>query len=278
LNQVGAGYLSTLGMTLLSGREFTTSDGATDTRVAIVNEAFAKKFGMGDEVVGKYMGRSGESGDSLNILIVGLMKDAKYADVKDEVPPLFFTPWRQDRRLGNLSFYVKTSLPPSQLLASIPTVLKQLDPTLPVEELKTMPQQVRENIFLDRMISILSAAFALLATLLAGVGLYGVLAYTVAQRTREIGVRMALGANGARVRSMILRQVAVMTAIGGAVGVAAALGLGRAAQSLLYGLEGHDPLVFALAVVLLAAIAITAGYLPARRAAAIDPMHALRYD
>ncbi len=278
LNQIGAGYLSTLGMSLLAGREFTTSDGANDTRVAIVNEAFAKKFGLGTDVVGKYMGRSGASGDSLNILIVGLMKDAKYSDVKDEVPPLFFTPWRQDQRTGNLSYYVRTTLPPAQLLTSIPAVLKELDPTLPVEDLKTMPQQVRENIFLDRMISILSASFALLATLLAGVGLYGVLAYTVAQRTREIGVRMALGANGARVRSMILRQVGVMTAIGGAIGVAAALGLGRAAQSLLYGLEGHDPLVFALAVALLAAIAITAGYLPARRAAAIDPMHALRYD
>lgn len=278
LNQVGAGYLTTLGMSLLAGREFTTSDGANDTRVALVNEAFAKKFGLGTDVVGKYLGRNGESGDSLNILIVGLMKDAKYADVKDDVPPLFFTPWRQDQRTGNLSFYVRTSLPPAQLLASIPAMLKQMDPTLPLEDLKTMPQQVRENIFLDRMISILSVAFALLATLLAGVGLYGVLAYTVAQRTREIGVRMALGADGARVRTMILRQVAVMTAIGGAVGVAAALGLGRAAQSLLFGLEGHDPLVFASAVALLAAIALTAGYLPARRAAAIDPMQALRYD
>jgi len=265
-------------MSLLAGREFTTSDGANDTRVALVNEAFAKKFGLGTDVVGKYMGRRGESGDSLNILIVGLMKDAKYAHVKDDVPPLFFTPWRQDQRTGNLSYYVRTSLPPAQLLTSVPAMLKQMDPTLPVEDLKTMLQQVRENIFLDRMISILSVAFALLATLLAGVGLYGVLAYTVAQRTREIGVRMALGANGAHVRSMILRQVAMMTAIGGAVGIAAALGIGRAAQSLLFGLEGHDPLVFALAVALLTAIALTAGYLPARRAASIDPMQALRYD
>jgi predicted permease len=278
MNLVGAGYLSALGMTLLAGREFTTSDGANDTRVAIVNEAFAKKFNLGTDVVGKYMGRSGESGDSLNILIVGFMKDAKYSDVKDEVPPLFFTPWRQDRRTGDLYFYVRTSLPPAQLLSAIPTVMKQLDPTLPVGELKTMPQQIKENIFLDRMISILSASFALLATLLAGVGLYGVLAYTVAQRTREIGVRMALGANGSRVRGMILRQVGLMTVIGGVVGVAAALGLGRAAQSLLYGLEGHDPFVFVLAVLLLSAIALTAGYLPARRAAAVDPMHALRYD
>ncbi len=278
VNQVGAGYLETLGMALLAGREFTTSDGANGTRVAIVNEAFARKFNMGGEVVGKYMGRGGQGGDSLNILIVGLMKDAAYSDVKDEIPPLFFTPWRQDRRLGDLNFYVRTSLPPSQLLGAIPPVLKALDPALPVSQLKTMPQQIRENIFLDRMISILSASFALLATLLAGVGLYGVLSYTVAQRTREIGVRMALGANGARVRGMILRQVAMMTLIGGVVGVAAAYALGRAAQSLLYGMEGHDPLVFLLAVALLATIALAAGFVPATRAAAVDPMHALRYD
>ena len=141
-----------------------------------------------------------------------------------------------------------------------------------------MPQQIRENVFLDRMISILSAAFAVLATLLAGVGLYGVLAYSVAQRTREIGVRMALGADGARVRALVMRQLGVMLIAGGAVGVAAAFGLGRAAQSLLYGLQGHDPLVFTLSVVMLAGVAGLAGYIPARRAAHVDPMHALRYD
>jgi ABC-type antimicrobial peptide transport system permease subunit len=141
-----------------------------------------------------------------------------------------------------------------------------------------MRQQVRENIFLDRMISIMSAAFAVLATLLAGVGLYGVLAYSVAQRTREIGVRMALGANGGNVRGLVLRQVGLMVLIGGGIGVGAALALGRAAQSLLFRLEGHDPLVFSSAVVLLSLIALAAGFVPALRASRVDPMHALRYD
>jgi ABC-type antimicrobial peptide transport system permease subunit len=156
--------------------------------------------------------------------------------------------------------------------------VKRIDPTVPVEELKTMPQQVRENVFLDRVISILSASFAILATLLAGVGLYGVLSYTVAQRTREIGVRMALGADQARVRGLVLKQVGVMTAIGGVIGVAVALGLGKAARALLFGLEGHDALVFSLSVLLLALVALAAGFLPARRAAAVHPMQALRYD
>ena len=275
-NMISAGYMAALGVKVLSGREFTTSDRRGSTRVALVNETFAKKFNLGKDAVGKFL--SDQSADSLNIQIVGLVQDAKYSSVKDKVPPIFYRPWRQDPNTGFLTFYVKTSLPPEQLLKTIPAIMKKIDPALPVEDLKTMPQQIKENVFLDRMISILSAAFAVLATLLAGVGLYGVLAYSVAQRTREIGVRMALGANSSKVKQLVLRQIGVMLAVGGVVGVAAALGLGRAAQSLLYGMQGHDPLVFAMAVLLLAAIAALAGYVPARRASQVDPMHALRYD
>ena len=141
-----------------------------------------------------------------------------------------------------------------------------------------MPEQIRQNVFLDRMISILSASFAFLATLLAAVGLYGVLAYTVAQRTREIGVRMALGADAGRVRTMVMRQVSGMMLVGGAIGLVGALGLGRAASSLLYGLEGHDPAVFVLAVLALLVVALGAAYLPARRASRVDPVQALRYE
>ena len=277
LNYVGASYFTTMGVPMRAGRDFTTSDIAGGSNVAIVNEAFVRKFNLGDEAVGKFMSKEGES-DSLDTQIVGVVPDIKYADVKDTVPPVFYAPWRQETRQGELFFYVKSTLPPEQMLASIREVVKRIDATVPVEELKTMPQQVRENVFLDRVISILSAAFALLATLLAGVGLYGVLSYTVAQRTREIGVRMALGADQSRVRSLVMRQVGLMTAIGGVVGIAVALGLGKAARSLLFGLEGHDPLVFAASVVMLVLVALAAGYLPARRAASVDPMNALRYD
>jgi ABC-type antimicrobial peptide transport system permease subunit len=141
-----------------------------------------------------------------------------------------------------------------------------------------MPRQVRENVFLDRMISVLSAAFACLATLLAAVGLYGVLAYTIAQRTREIGLRMALGATPALVRAMVLRQVGVMTLIGGAAGLALALALGRYAQSLLYQLQGYDPVVLAGSAAALAFVAMCAGFIPAQRASQVDPMQALRYE
>ncbi|MES2521552.1 MAG: ABC transporter permease [Gemmatimonadota bacterium] len=275
-NEVGADYLKNTGMQLVDGREFTVSDRAGATRVAIVNEEFARKFNLGRNAVGKFVNTNGN--DTLNVQIVGLMKNAKYNDVKDTIPPLIFLPWRQNSSTGNLNFYVRSSLPPEQLLTTIPAVLKRIDPNVPIENVKTMPQQIRENVFLDRMISILSASFAVLATLLAGVGLYGVLAYTVSQRTREIGVRMALGADAARVRRLVMRQMSGMMLIGGVVGIVAAIGLGRAARSLLFELEGHDPLVFVLSVLMLAAVAMLAGWLPARRAAQTHPMQALRYD
>jgi predicted permease len=275
-NQVGAGYFSALGIRMLQGREFTEADGADGPKVAVVNERFVQKFGLGKDVIGKFMSINGN--DTLNIQIVGLIKDAKYSSVKDSVPALFYLPWRQDRSVGSLSFYVRTALPPGQLLRTIPGVMKKIDPALPVQDIKTMPQQIRDNTFLDRMISILSAAFAVLATLLAGVGLYGVLAYTVAQRTREIGVRMALGANSGNVRLMVMRQVGGMLLFGGVAGILAAWGLGRAASSLLFGLKGYDPPVFLMATILLALVAFTAGYLPARRASEVDPIKALRYE
>ena len=206
------------------------------------------------------------------------MRNAKYSEVKGEIPPLFFRPYRQTNQLGSLNYYVRSSLPAEQILAAVPKVVAALDANLPVEHLRTLPQQVRENVFLDRFISVLSAAFAALATLLAAVGLYGVLAYTVAQRTREIGLRMALGATPARVRTMILGQLAVMTVIGGTIGLLAAAGLGRLAQSMLYQLEGSDPIVLIGSAVTLTLVAFGAGFVPAHRASRVDPMRALRYE
>jgi predicted permease len=277
-NEVGPGFFRTLGMPLIKGREFTRADGPNAAKVAIVNESFARKFNLETDVVGKRMGQSTGNAAKLDVEIVGFVKDAKYSEVKDEIPPLFFLPYRQDSGIGRINFYVRSALDPRQLMPGLTATMARLDPNLPVDGLKTLEQQVRENVFLDRMISTLAAAFAVLATMLAGIGLYGVLAYTVAQRTREIGVRMALGADAVRVRSMVLRQVGVMTAIGGVFGLAAAFGLGRLAQSLLYQMEGSDPLVFGLATVVLVLVAFAAGYVPAARAAKIDPMLALRYE
>lgn len=275
MNYVGSGFFSTMGMALLSGREFTDADAAEGSRVAVVNEAFTRKFGLDSrDAVGKRMSTGGEE---LDIEIVGVVQDAKYNEVRNEVPPLFFTPYRQ-QEIGSITLYARTGGSPDALMRAVPGLMKTIDPNLPVEELKTLEQQAKESVLLDRMVGTLSAAFAGLATLLAGIGLYGVLSYTVAQRTREIGVRMALGAASKRVRSMVLNQVGRMALIGGVLGIGAALLLGRAAQSLLYELDAFDPAVLVTVTVLLAAVSFTAGYLPARRASKIDPMEALRYE
>lgn len=276
-NAVGAGYFTMIGAALLSGRDFEPSDQAGAPPVAVVNVAFTKKFGLGRSAVGKFIGRAGAN-DSLGIQIVGLVPDVAYNGAKQEPQPVFYLPWMQQGVLGQMHFYARTRGSTEQLLAAIPQVMKRIDPALPVEEIKTLPQQLKENVFLDRMISILSAAFAALATLLAAVGLYGVLAYSIGQRTREIGVRMALGADGRRVQGMVLRQVGGMVAIGATIGALSAFGLGRAAQSLLFGLSGTDPWVFTSAVVLLVLVAFGAGWLPALRASRTAPMQALRYD
>jgi ABC-type antimicrobial peptide transport system permease subunit len=207
-----------------------------------------------------------------------LAQNTKYSSVKEPFPPVFFRPYRQEEQLGSLSFYVRTNVEPSQFLQTVPKVIAQIDPNLPVEHLRTMPQQVRENVMLDRMISTLAASFAAVATMLASIGLYGVLAYTVTLRTREFGLRMALGAEPSRVRRMVLRQVMKMTLVGGAAGVAIALVLGHLAESLLFQMKGSDPLVFSGTVLLLTAVAIGAGIIPAIRASRIEPMQALRYE
>jgi putative ABC transport system permease protein len=275
-NEVGPGYIQTLGMTLLAGREFTAADVLKAPKVAIVNEEFAKKFNLGQNAVGRHMNASDTQ--ELDIEIVGLVKNAKYSEVKAEIPPLFFRPYRQNDKMADMHFYVRTATDPGEFLTNIPRLISGIDANLPVEDLRTLPQQVRENVFLDRFISVMSTAFAVLATILAAVGLYGVLAYTVTQRTREIGLRMALGAAPERVRRMVLRQVGMMTLIGGAIGLAAAVGIGRVAASLLYKLQGYDPGVLAASGIALALVALAAGFVPALRASQVDPMRALRYE
>ena len=275
-NEVGPGYFRTLGIPVLAGREFTPSDFTGTPRVAVVNQAFVRKFHLGNDVLHKFM--SDRGADSLNIEIVGLVRDAKYNNVKDSVPPVFYTPWRQDAGVGSLNFYARTAVPPAQQLHAIPALLKRMAPTVPLDDIKTMPQQIRDNVFLDRLISILSAVFAGLATVLAAVGLYGVLAYTVQQRTREIGVRMALGADAWKVRALVVRQVGAMSILGGIAGIGLALALGQVLRSLLFGLGAHDPVVFTLSLVVLAVVALAASYVPAVRASRVDPVEALRYE
>ena len=278
-NEVGSAYFKTMGISLIAGRDFVRSDGPGAPRVAIVNEAFAKKFNLGTDVVGKRIGIDNDG--ALDTEIIGLAQNAKYSEVSDTEPAvLFYTPHRQDPEVGFMSYYVRTAIDPEQFLATVPRIVAQLDPNLPVARLRTMEQQVRENTFQFRFISVLSAAFATLATLLAAIGLYGVLAYTVSQRTREIGLRMALGAAPGRVRGMVMKQVAIMTVVGGLLGLGAGYALGRAAEAneMLFQLNGEHGSVLAISAGLLAIVSLAAGLLPAIRASRIDPMRALRFE
>jgi len=274
-NLVGPGYFKTLGVPMVAGREFTLHDSKGSPKVVVVNQAFVRKFNLGAQAVGK---RMTDGGETLDMEIIGVAADAKYSEVRDTVPPVYFRPYKQGESIGSLTFYARTAGDPSQLIAAVPRVIASLDPNLPVDNLRSLPQTVRDNTFLDRFIGVMAGSFAVLATLLAAIGLYGVLAYTVSQRTREIGLRMALGAPPSRVRSMVLRQVAIMTVIGGAIGVALSLWVGEQARALLYEMTARDPGVYVGSILTLALVSLAAGFIPAHRASRVDPMTALRYE
>jgi predicted permease len=279
VNEVGTGFFGTVGMPMLAGRDFTKTDTLKAPKVAIVNETFVKKFKLDRGAVGMRLRQGGpDSQKPFDTEIVGVVADAHYSEVKQPVPPLLYLPYRQDDELGYLVYYLRTRIDPASIVHAIPETVHRIDANLPVMELRTMPEQVRDNTAVDRTITTLAAAFAVLATLLAGIGLYGVLAYTVSQRTREFGLRMALGAAPLAIGRLVARQLARMTVAGGIVGVGLALVLGRYLASLLFQMQSTDATIIAAAVVLLLVMASAAGIIPALRASRIDPMRALRTE
>lgn len=277
-NTVGEDYFDTLEIPLLAGRRFTSFDSRDRPKVAIVNRAFADKFEMGDEVIGKGMARSTGSGVELDIEIVGLIADARYSTIKDAPPPQFYLPVWQFPSFGTATFYVRSALNPEILMPRLRDVVAELDPHLPVEGLATFKQVSQQTIVLDRLMGTLAGLFAGLATALAAVGLFGALSFALAQRTGEIGLRAALGAAPARLKRMVLGQTLRLALVGGALGLLLAWLLGSMARSLLYELSPLEPVVMLVAVALLACVVLLAGWLPARRASSIQPVQALRYE
>jgi predicted permease len=273
---VGAQFFSTLGIPLVAGREFTPSDSSASQKVAVVNETFARKFNLGRDAVGRRMELGRNSQPTFDIEIVGLVQDAKYSDVKQEIPPQFFLPYRQRDTRGVMNYYVRSSLDATQVNAAITQAVSSLDPNLPIEGLRSMEAQVRQRTETDTLLARVSGGFAALATLLAAIGLYGVLAYSVAQRTTEIGIRLALGADGGRIRKMVLGHVGRLMIVGIVAGVAGAFALGRLAASILFRVDGVDIAVMSAAVTTVVGVAVVAALVPAFRASRIDPAAALR--
>ena len=276
-NYVAPGFFDTLGIPLVAGRDLAASDAAGAPRVAIVNESFARRFYGELNPIGRRFGLRGE-GQGYDYEIVGLVRDGKASTMREAPRRFVYVPYAQEASVGGLTYYVRSSNLSDSLGAQLTAAVARVDPTLPVTGLKTMQEQIGESLFVDRMVAALSAAFGLLATLLAAVGLYGVMSYAVAVRTREIGLRVALGADRRSVLLLVLREVAVLAGLGVAIGLPFGYGIARALESQLFGLRGHDPLTFAGAVLLLVTTALVAGLAPALRAARVDPMTALRYQ
>jgi len=277
-NEIGPGFFGKMGIPLIAGREFTEADNAAAPKVAVVNEQFAKHFFDGRNPVGHHFSRKGGKNGAADIEIVGLVKDSRYASVRREPPPLFFTPWAQEEQVNYINFYVRSALPAAQMVEQIRGMMNRIDRNLPAMELRTLDGTISHNIRNDRLILQLAGSFAGLATVLAMLGLYGVMAHSVTRRTHEIGIRMALGAAPARIRGMVLRELAFILTIGLALGIGGSFLLVKYIKTQLYGVKAYDATVIAAAALVLTSTAAAAGWFPARRAARVSPRDALRYE
>jgi predicted permease len=276
---IGVNYFSTMGIPLIAGREFSEADTATSPKVCIINEKQAQRFFLGRNPIGLHMTHgSGKLYTNPPMEIVGVVANSKWDDARSDIAPFLYMPYSQDVNLGHLAFYVRTERDPAPVASALRSLIQRLDPNLPVNNMRTLEEQVSNSMLNDRLVTGLSISLAFLAALLAALGLYGVLTYVVARRTREIGIRIALGGERADILRLVVGQGGRLTVVGSAIGIVAALVAMRWVASLLYGVTAHDPLTFVGVVALLAIVSGVACYIPARRAMRVDPMTALRYE
>jgi predicted permease len=275
---VSPNYFATMRVPLLSGREFNAGDTATSPKVAIINEAMVKTFFLKRNPIGVHIALGSGNDAKPNVEIVGVVKNAKESHVRAEERPFFYLPYSQFGMLNGMSFYVRSRQDPLLIANELRETVRQADTNLPVYEIKTVTRVVDEDLFAERVIAGLSAAFGGLAALLAALGIYGVLAYLVVQRTREIGIRVALGAASGHVRAIVFKEIGWMVLIGALVGLPLAYGLARLSESLLFGVHAGDLPIYVASLGIICVVALAACYIPSRRATRIDPIVALRYE
>ncbi len=275
--------LETLEIPLLAGRAFNRQDDERAPRVAVVNQTFANKYFPGESPVGKRFTFDPKKPDEIEI--VGLVKDAKYATQREDTRPTTYLPWRQDQRsMSGANFFLRTTGDPSALVAALRQTMREIDQNLPLTSIKTQAERATETLQMERLFAKLVTLFGLLAQQLAAIGLFGVLAYAVSQRTHEIGIRMALGASQTDVLKMIVKQGMTLAIIGIVLGLGGAYVLTKYLESqmqlskMLFGIKPNDPVTYGIVAVLLTIVALIACYLPARRATKIEPMEALRCE
>jgi putative ABC transport system permease protein len=278
-SSVSPGYFKTIGIHLLAGRNFLANDTPVSPNVAIVNEAFVRLVLRGANPVAlRFWREATPRNPEMRFEIVGVVKDSKYRSIRQSLTPIVYLPQAQDPHPTTLAqVLIRSSLPPAAMLASVKSAVARINPDI-IATYQVFDTMIRDSLVRDRLMAWLSSFFGLLAIVLAAVGLYGVIAYLVAQRTNEVGIRMALGASGSDILKIFLGETVALLGIGCVAGGAMSVAAGRAASALLYGLKPYDPVTFLLAAALLAAVAISASFVPARRAARVDPMVALRYE
>ena len=289
-NAVSPGYFKTMGVPFVAGRDFEARDagviqpdpklqGPPSTfRVAVVNESFAKHYYGNASPIGWRIGFGGDPGTSTPIEIIGVVKDAKYTGVRDDIPRTVYFAYQQMDDAGSATVYVRASQEPSAAFTAVRRTVREMDSNIPIYNLRTLARQIERSLLTERIVATLSTSFGLLATLLAVIGLYGLMAYTASRRTREIGLRMALGAVSGDVVWLVMREVIVLVGVGVTLGLAAAWGLSRLVGNQLYGVSPNDPMTMVAATCGLTIIALVAGYIPAYRAARVNPVTALKYE